>query len=187
MGTVTEEAAAQSGLTVGTPVVAGGLDAACGTLGRCDPSGETQEQGGQVGGMSICTDTYKADPSLILRISRSARASGFFREVLPEAAVSCAGLREFADYEGCRKADRVSSLEQLNEIAAEKAVPPGSEGVVFLPYMSGERSPIWNPYAKGVFYGLDFAKPKGTYGKMPVWKGVAFSLRHNQGGKAAGC
>ena len=35
-------------------------------LCRCDPSGETQEQGGQAGGMSICTDTYKADPSLTL-------------------------------------------------------------------------------------------------------------------------
>ncbi len=67
VGTVTEEAAAQSGLTVGTPVVAGGLDAACGTLGAgVIHPGETQEQGGQAGGMSICTDTYKADPSLIL-------------------------------------------------------------------------------------------------------------------------
>ena len=67
VGTVTEEAATQSGLTVGTPVVAGGLDAACGTLGAgVIHPGETQEQGGQAGGMSICTDTYKADPSLIL-------------------------------------------------------------------------------------------------------------------------
>ena len=64
---MTEEAAAQSGLTVGTPVVAGGLDAACGTLGAgVIHPGETQEQGGQAGGMSICTATYKADPSLIL-------------------------------------------------------------------------------------------------------------------------
>ena len=49
------------------PVVAGALDAACGTLGAgVIHPGETQEQGGQAGGMSICTDTYKADPSLIL-------------------------------------------------------------------------------------------------------------------------
>ena len=55
------------GLAAGTPVVAGGLDAACGTLGAgVIHPGETQEQGGQAGGMSICTDTYKADPSLIL-------------------------------------------------------------------------------------------------------------------------
>ena len=44
--------------------------------------------------------------------------------------------------------------------------------------MSGERSPIWNPYAKGVFYGLDFAKNKGHMLRACM-EGVAFSLRHN--------
>ena len=67
VGTVTEKAAEESGLAVGTPVVAGGLDAACGTLGAgVIHPGETQEQGGQAGGMSICMDEYKADPRLIL-------------------------------------------------------------------------------------------------------------------------
>ena len=67
VGTVTEKAAEESGLAVGIPVVAGGLDAACGTLGAgVIHPGETQEQGGQAGGMSICMDEYKADPRLIL-------------------------------------------------------------------------------------------------------------------------
>ena len=49
------------------PVVAGGLDAACGTLGvGVIHDGETQEQGGQAGGMSICMDHYCADERLIL-------------------------------------------------------------------------------------------------------------------------
>ena len=178
VGTVTEEAAAQSGLAVGTPVVAGGLDAACGTLGAgVIHPGETQEQGGQAGGMSICTDTYKADPSLIL---------GYHvvpgQWLLQGGTTGGGGVmrwfeREFADYERSRKAvTGKSSLEQLNEIA--EAVPAGSEGVVFLPYMSGERSPVWNPYAKGVFYGLDFAKTKGHMVRACM-EGVAFSLRHN--------
>ena len=69
--------------------------------------------------------------------------------------------KEFADYERMKGAELgKSSLELFNEIAAK--VSPGSDGVVFLPYMSGERSPIWDPYAKGVFYGLDFSKTKGT-------------------------
>ena len=47
-------------LIEGIPVVAGALDAACGTLGAgVIHPGETQEQGGQAGGMSICMDTYK--------------------------------------------------------------------------------------------------------------------------------
>lgn len=48
-------------------MVAGALDAACGTLGSgVIHPGETQEQGGQAGGMSICLDEYAADPRLIL-------------------------------------------------------------------------------------------------------------------------
>ena len=71
--------------------------------------------------------------------------------------------REFADYERMMKEQTgVSSLNQLNEIAEK--VAPGSDGLVFLPYMSGERSPIWNPYAKGVFYGLDFCQDQRSYG-----------------------
>ena len=178
VGSVTAKAAAECGLAEGTPVVAGGLDAACGTLGAgVIHPGETQEQGGQAGGMSICTDTYKADPSLIL---------GYHvvpgKWLLQGGTTGGGGVmrwfeREFAAYERSRKADTgKSSLEQLNEIA--EAVPAGSEGVVFLPYMSGERSPVWNPYAKGVFYGLDFAKTKGHMVRACM-EGVAFSLRHN--------
>ena len=74
IGTVTDQAAEESGLTAGTPVAAGGLDAACGTLGAgVVHPGETQEQGGQAGGMSICIDTYQADPRLILGRSEERR------------------------------------------------------------------------------------------------------------------
>ena len=57
-------------------------------------------------------------------------------------------------------------------------VPAGSEGVIFLPYMAGERSPIWNPDAKGVYYGLGFDKTKGHMVRATL-EGVAYSLEHN--------
>ena len=58
-----------TGLVAGIPVVAGGLDAACGTLGSgVIEFGQTQEQGGQAGGMSICLDSALAHPKLILVI-----------------------------------------------------------------------------------------------------------------------
>ena len=57
-------------------------------------------------------------------------------------------------------------------------MPAGSEGVLFLPYMAGERSPIWNPDAKGVFYGLSYDKTRGHMVRA-VLEGVAFSLEHN--------
>ena len=178
VGTVTGKAAEESGLAEGTPVVAGGLDAACGTLGAgVIHPGETQEQGGQAGGMSICIDEYKADPRLIL---------GYHvvpgQWLLQGGTTGGGGVmrwfeHEFADYERVMAKDKgESSLDQLNEIAEK--IAPGSDGVVFLPYMSGERSPIWNPHAKGVFYGLDFAKTKGHMVRACM-EGVALSLKHN--------
>ena len=123
IGTVTKEAALESGLAEGTPVAAGGLDAACGTLGAgVIHPGETQEQGGQAGGMSICIEEYKADPRLIL---------GFHvvpgKWLLQGGTTGGGGVmrwfeREFADYERLMKEQTgVSSLNQLNEIAEKNA------------------------------------------------------------------
>lgn len=178
VGTVTKRAAAESGLSEGTPVVAGGLDAACGTLGAgVIHPGETQEQGGQAGGMSICIEEYKADPRLIL---------GFHvvpgQWLLQGGTTGGGGVmrwfeKEFADFERLQeKENGISSLNQLNAMAEK--ILPGCEGMIFLPYMAGERSPIWNPYAKGVFYGLDFSKTKAHMVRACM-EGVALSLKHN--------
>lgn len=178
IGTVTRQAAKETGLAAGIPVVAGGLDAACGTLGAgVIQAGETQEQGGQAGGMSICVSEYKADPRLILGCHV---VPGMW--LLQGGTTGGGGVmrwleRELADSE--RKECPVSektSLELFNDLAEN--VPAGSEGLLFLPYMAGERSPIWNPNAKGVFYGLDFSKTKGHIIRSAM-EGVAFSLKHN--------
>lgn len=178
VGKVSTQAAAECGLLEGTPVVAGGLDACCGSLGAgVLHSGETQEQGGQAGGMSICIDTYQADPRLILSY-----------HVVPDlwllqgGTVGGGGVmrwfeQQFADYErSVAKEKGKPSLVQLGELA--EAVPAGSEGLILLPYMSGERTPIWDPDAKGVFYGVDFSKTKGHFVRACM-EAVAYSLRHN--------
>lgn len=178
IGRVTEKAAAETGLLAGTPVVAGGLDAACGTLGTgVLREGETQEQGGQAGGMSICLESYRADPRLILSF-----------HVVPGKWLLQGGTtggggamrwfeQEFGGEERllAEKTGR-SSLEQLNALAEKLA--PGSDGLIFLPYMNGERSPLWDPKAKGVFFSLDFQKTKGHMVRA-LMEGVAFSLKHN--------
>jgi xylulokinase len=178
VGHVTEEAARLTGLAEGTPVVAGGLDAACGTLGAgvINPN-ETQEQGGQAGGMSVCLDQYIADPRLILSFHV---VPG--RWLLQGGTTGGGGVmrwleQEFGDYER-EEAKRIgkSSMMLLDEQAAK--VMPGSDGLIFLPYMAGERSPIWDVNAKGVYYGLDFTKTKGHFIRAAL-EGVAFSLKHN--------
>jgi xylulokinase len=168
VGTVTAEAARLTGLAKGTPVVAGGLDAACGTLGAgVYRPGQTQEQGGQAGGMSICTDRALAHKKLIL----SAHVVPG-QWLLQGGTVGGGGtLKWFRQEFG-----QGLSFDDLTAEAAR--VPAGSDGVLFLPYMAGERSPIWDPDAKGVFYGLSFDKTRGHMIRA-VLEGVAFSLEHN--------
>lgn len=168
IGTVTEKAAEEAGLKPGTPVVAGGLDAACGTLGAgVTGHYETQLQGGQAGGISICLNEPKAHPDLI-----------FSPHVIPGRYLLQGGtvggggaLRWFREEFG----DELS-FSELTKLA--EPVPAGSDGVVFLPYLAGERSPLWNPKAKAVFYGLSFKQTKG-HAIRAVLEGVVFSVYHN--------
>lgn len=168
VGSVTEEAAKKTGLKAGTPVVAGGLDAACGALGAgVYRPGETQEQGGQAGGMSICTDKALSHKALILGTHV---VPGLW--LLQGGTVGGGGALKWFRQE-------LGGGMSFDELTAEAAeAPPGSDGVLFLPYMAGERSPIWNPDAKGVFYGLSFDKTRGHLIRS-VLEGVAFSLEHN--------
>lgn len=178
VGKVTPSAAESMGLIAGIPVVAGGLDAACGTLGAgVVMPGQTQEQGGQAGGMSICMENYCADPRLIL---------GY--HVVPDRWLLQGGttggggvLRWFHEqfgYEEKRKAQESgeSSFSLLAGLA--QTAPAGCEGLTFLPYMAGERSPIWDEKAKGVFYGLDYSKTKAHMVRA-VMEGAVYALRHN--------
>lgn len=168
VGTVTAEAAAQTGLRTGTPVVAGGLDAACGTLGAgVYKTGQTQEQGGQAGGMSICTDRPLSHEKLILSPHV---VPGMW--LLQGGTVGGGGaLRWFRQELG-----QGMSFDQLT--AEAEQIAPGADGLLFLPYMAGERSPIWDPDAKGVFCGLSFGKTRGHMVRA-VLEGTAFSLEHN--------
>lgn len=57
------------------------------------------------------------------------------------------------------------------------ATPPGADGLLFLPFLSGERSPFWNDGLRGAFYGLTLAHSRAHLMRA-VLEGVAFSLRH---------
>lgn len=178
VGEVTGEAAIKTGLAIGTPVVAGGLDACCGTLGAgVLKVGQTQEQGGQAGGMSICVDSAIAHPKLIL---------GF--HVVPDLWLLQGGTvggggaikwfkQELGAFEEAAALAQGSNAFKIMDDEAEK-IPAGSEGLIFLPYMVGERSPIWDKNAKGVFFGLGYNKTRGHMIRS-IMEGCAFALQHN--------
>ncbi|MDR0518523.1 MAG: FGGY-family carbohydrate kinase [Clostridiales Family XIII bacterium] len=177
VGGVTPAAAALTGLTEGTPVVAGGLDASCGTLGAGVIShGQTQEQGGQAGGMSICVEDYRAEPRLILSPHVVPD-----RWLLQGGSVGGGGVLKWFDAEfgGAVCAASGGGIATFADMDREAAVvPAGSDGLVFLPYMSGERSPIWDERAKGVWFGIDYTKTRGHFIRACM-EGVAYSLLHN--------
>ena len=168
VGRVTDEAAARTGLLAGTPVVAGGLDAAAGTLGvGVTEAGETQEQAGQAGGMSICLTHYAAHPRLILSPHV---VPG--RWLLQGGTTGGSGAFRWFREQCCPEL----TYEEMDALA--ECSEPLSGGLVFLPYMAGERSPLWMPEAKGVFYGLSFAATRGDMLRA-VMEGTAYALRHN--------
>ena len=169
VGTLTSEVAAQVGLKAGVPVVAGGLDAACGTLGAgVTQPGQVQEQGGQSGGMSICVDRPDGHPKLI-----------FGRHVVPGSwllqggTVGGGGSLRWFKKEFCPPE---TPFETLSQEAG--SVPVGSEGLIFLPYLAGERSPLWDREAQGVFFGLSYSKTRAHLARA-VMEGCAFALEHN--------
>jgi xylulokinase len=70
----------------------------------------------------------------------------------------------------------ISAYKLLDQ--AVEDIPPGSEGLLLLPYFMGERSPIWDPDAKGTIIGLTlYHTRKHIY--RAILEGVAYSLRHN--------
>lgn len=172
VGRVTKGAAIQTGLQPGTPVVAGGLDAACSTLGAgVTQAGQAQEQGGQAGGMSICMDQARTHPALILSPHV---LSG--RWLLQGGTVAGgASLNWFAQQFPPRNREH-GMFQCLSEEAS--TAPLGARGLFFLPYLNGERSPIWDSDACGVFFGASLSSTHADFVRATM-EGVAYSLQHN--------
>jgi len=178
IGRVTAEAARETGLCEGTPVVAGSVDSACAPIGAgVIHPGDTQEQGGQSGGMSICVDKPVSDKRLILCTHA---VHGMW--LLQGGTVGGGGVirwaaAQFGRYEASQVEATGLSVPAQFDTEAAKA-PAGSDGLIFLPYMSGERTPVWDPYAKGVFFGIDFSKTRAHFLRAAM-EGVSYSLLHN--------
>jgi xylulokinase len=161
-GEVTVEAADATGLLPGTPVMAGTVDSASAALevGVVEP-GIAAEMTGTSTVVIIPNDRGFTAPALI---AMPHALPGI--HLLLGAMVSSGGcLRWFRDQLGqlevqAATEQRADAFDLLTQQAAE--VPPGSEGVVFLPYMMGERSPLWHTNARGVFFGLSLATRKAA-------------------------
>lgn len=167
-GTVSAEAAGATGLEAGTPVVAGGGDQAAGAVGvGAIAPGTVSLVLGTSGVVFATTAAPLAD--------REGRVHAFCHAVPDRWHVMGVTLAAAGSLQWFH--DALCPDVAFDELMAEaEEAPPGSDGLVFLPYLAGERTPYPDPYARGAFVGLTLRHGRGHLVRA-VLEGVAFSLR----------
>jgi xylulokinase len=168
VGSVTAQAAAATGLRVGTPVVAGSADhvASAFAAGLIRPGDLLIKLGG-AGDILLATASPLIDSRLFLDFHL---APGLY---LPNGCMAASGsfIRWFQA--------ELAGGAPLSELDAEAAgAGPGARGVVALPYMLGEKTPLQDPDARGAFVGLTLASRRGDLFRA-VLESIAFGFRHH--------
>ncbi len=168
VGRLTVAAADALGLRPGVPVAGGTNDAFASYLGAglLEP-GDAFDPGGSAGGLGVYWHEPVEVPGAYVT---PAPLDGRFSVGAAMAATGRA-LDWFRD----DVIDGAMTTERLIEEAA--ATPPGADGLIFLPYLAGERSPIWDPTASGVLAGLTLAHGRGHITRA-IMEASAFALRH---------
>ncbi|MDR1894313.1 MAG: hypothetical protein LBQ61_06430, partial [Spirochaetales bacterium] len=167
IGTLSPQAAAFLGFSRPIKVLAGGPDFFVAILGSgAVRPGRACDRGGTSEGINLCTENQITDSRLMSYghpvkpfwnlsgiISTSGKAIAWIRDILGMTALPYSAFYELA-----------SRSE------------PGAGGVVFLPYLAGERAPHWNPHARGVFQGLNLSTGRAELARA-VAEGVCFAIR----------
>ncbi|WP_449433252.1 FGGY-family carbohydrate kinase [Pseudomonas putida] len=181
VGGLLPEAARRLGLMPGTAVVAGGVDAAMATLaaGVIEPGNHVAMMG-----TSMCWGfiNQRTDASLGLISMPYVHNATQDTYIFGGAIAAGASVSWFRD-QFCAQEKQAAALSpgvevhQLMELEAAKT-PAGADGLVFLPYLMGERSPVWDAKASGAYVGLSLFHSKAHLYRA-VLEGLAFALRHN--------
>lgn len=171
IGRVTPEAARLTGLLSGTPVVIGGGDGACATVGAGSVQpGDAYTYIGSSSWMAVTASRPLVDPEM--RTFNLAHLDPDL--VMPLGSMQAAG----GAFDWLERLLRGGAGERLYDELFRSAatVPPGADGLLFLPYLLGERSPYWNPRARGAFVGLNMTHGRPELARA-VMEGVALNLR----------
>ena len=174
-GLINEELIAL-GIPQGTPIVIGGGDTACATLAAgVTKAGDACESVGTTNVLTICVDQPKFDRGFINRC-HVVDGTWIYQGALSTTGAAYQWFRDNFCQDLIEKASGSSknAFAYMNEEADE--AEPGCGGLVFLPYMLGERSPIWDPYARGVFFGLSLQTKRKDMNRA-VMEGCGYGLR----------
>lgn len=173
LGGITAEAATATGLVAGTPVVIGGGDGACATVGAgAVAAGDVYNYLGSSSWIGLTTEQPVLDAQQrtfnILHLDA--------HHVVAIGAMQAAG-GAFDWFERLLRPENAAAPMYEALTAAASTAPAGSGGLLFLPYLLGERSPLWNPLARGAFVGLAMSHGRSEMARA-VMEGVAFNLRN---------
>ena len=171
VGELTSTAADALGLQPGIPVAGGTVDAFASYLGAglLEP-GDAYDPGGSAGGFGVYWD-------------RPVEVAGGFVTPAPLAGRYSVGAAMAATgraLDWYREAILGGTIGMETLLAEAAATPPGADGLVFLPYLAGERSPIWDPEARGVLAGLTLGHGRGHVARAIV-EASALAIRHVAG------
>ncbi len=175
---VSAEAARATGLRAGTPIIAGAGDQAAGAVG-CGivKPGVVSCTLGTSGVIFAHADHYRPEPQGRLHAFCHATPGKWH---LMGVQLSSAGSFQWfrntlgGEESAREKADGPNAYDSLTKLAA--TAPAGCEGLLFLPYLSGERTPHPDPNARGVFCGLSLRHGKAHLARA-VLEGVTYGLR----------
>ena len=172
IGAVTPEAARATGLLAGTPVVIGGGDGACATVGSgVIREGDAYTYIGSSSWMAMSTRKPVFDPAQrIVNFAALDPALFFSLGNMQAAGGAFDWLERLLREEGAAES-RHAALDALASQA-----PAGAGGLLCLPYLLGERSPHWNPQARAAFVGLSMAHGRAEMIRA-VLEGVALNMR----------
>jgi xylulokinase len=178
VGRVSMEAFQQTGLPEGTPVTNGCADHSAATLGAgVHRPGQVSAVIGTAGVISVCSDRPLPDNK-----GRTLCWNYCLRnrwEILGVMQTAGESLHWFKNaFDPASDSDDHSSdvFEEYNR--SIDGVPDGSDGLIFLPYLNGERTPYWDPDARGVFFGIGLSTGKAHFIKA-IMEGVSFGMRNN--------
>jgi len=96
--------------------------------------------------------------------------------ILQTAGESLNWFKNAFDSEESAQSESKDIFSEYDQLVSK--IPDGSEGLIFLPYLNGERTPYWDPFARGVFFGINLFSSKAHFIKA-VMEGVSFALRNN--------
>ncbi len=179
-GTLSAETAALLGMGADTLVVNGGMDQATGAIGAGSVSSDIiSETTGAA--MAVQVTTPLPDLRSGERIALYAHSLPGLYLYVPTLPTGGMSFKWFRDAFGVAEMQAAAASGQdaydlLTALAA--TAPPGSDGLVMLPYLMGSLSPEENPAARGVFSGFTLRHTRAHFVRA-ILEGVAFNLRHN--------